>query len=188
MYPAGLCERWAGFFWQLPLLVYIIWLNSLPLTSLAPCYTTCGIRERPPSHTHIMQPPPSVFSFLTPPPHLLLHHLHLFFYFSPTVFLSIPSPHPISPLFTIYCPSFQAMQKHLLPVTCCVQQCLCVLSYPLDSRLFSQYFTGATLYPVESMKLSVVRIDQITGVLRNPTLQANRISPQRFASFYYNRF
>lgn len=124
MYPAGLCERWAGFFWQLPLLVYIIWLNFLPMTSLAPCYTTCGVRENPPSHTHIMQPPRSFYIFLilplSPPgfpPDLRarqpsLHHLRPCFFlsldqvFSPLFFLcSLTSPLPIHFIPTSILPS-----------------------------------------------------------------------------------
>lgn len=122
MYPAALCEGLAGFFWQLPLLVYIIWLFCLRLTSLSACYTTCGIRENPPSRTRIMQPPPSLYFFLITPlhPHLFLpdfrarhpsfHYLHLCFFlssdqvFSPPLFFlrsltSSPrcSLHPLPP-------------------------------------------------------------------------------------------
>lgn len=110
MYPPGFCERWAGFFWQLPLLMYIIWLNFVPVTSLAPCYTTCSVRENPPSHTHIMQPPCSLYFFLIFPSqsaslapdlrarHSSLHHVHLCFLFSlPLAPSPYPSPFTASP-------------------------------------------------------------------------------------------
>lgn len=140
MYPAGLCERWAGFFWQLPLLVYIIWLNFLPMTSLAPCYTTCGVKENPPSHTHIMQPPHSLYFFLIPPlspprfpsdlgaRHPSLHHFRLCFFLSsdqvlfppPTVFSSLPHFIPPYSLHPYIRSSLQACENtcFLRPVVC----------------------------------------------------------------------
>lgn len=169
MYPAGLCERWAGFFWQLPLLVCIIWLNFLPMTSLAPCYTTCGVRENPPSHTHIMQPPHSFYFFLflplNPPyfppnlraRHLSLHHFHPYLSSS-----QIKSPYPvIFSLLSHFTPSLHPfflpdMWKHLPPAACFLHECLCVQVWEHAMYYWASILSNHILH-ITGLLLNVLR-------------------------------
>lgn len=145
MYPAGLCERWAGFFWQLPLLVYIIWLNFLPMTSLAPCYTTCGVRENPPSHTHIMQPPRSFYFFfilpLSPPcfPPDLRARQPSFHHFRPCFFFAF-SLHPSQFASSLH-PFFPAViWKHLPPAACFLCARVCVQIWSMQVTIWHPCF------------------------------------------------
>lgn len=110
---------------------------------MAPCYTTCSVRENPPSLTQIMQLPRSLYLFLAP----------ISVFSSPLFFLRSFASSPPTVHSILFLPP--GMWKDLLPATCCVCECLgtrackvskcthaCVQSYILDGELLSKCFAG----------------------------------------------